>query len=326
MSVLVYAENDLGKFKKATYELVAYGKAVAEKLNKELYVTTIGNVEADEIKKLGNYGAGTVYHINNDQVSEYKAEVYTEALHQLGEKVSAEVFLLTGGLNSRPLASRLSARLDAGLVTGAVDLPDTSDGFVVKKSAFSGKGFAHTAIHSEKKIISPAINSFGAEETGNPSEPAVESFEPSLDSVNITYEVKEVKKEKGVTPLPDCDIVVSGGRGLKGPENWHLIEKLAEALDAGMACSKPVSDMEWRPHHEHVGQTGTTISPNLYIAIGISGAVQHLAGVNSSKVIVAINKDPEAPFFKAADYGIVGDAFEVVPKLIEAAQKQKEAS
>lgn len=326
MSILVYAENDEGQFKKATFEAISYGKAIAQQLNQDFYVCTIGEVGEDEIQKLGKYGASQVYHINNDQLSQFKGELHTNAFDELCKKLNAETLIFPSGSNSRPIASRISARYGAGLVSGAVALPDTSEGFVVKKSAFSGKGFGMMKISSEKKVIIPALNSYGANELDTPESVTIEAFSPESINQEVSYEIKEVKKEKGVTPLPDQDIVVSGGRGLKGPDNWHLLEKLATELEAGLACSKPVSDMEWRPHHEHVGQTGITISPNLYIAVGISGAVQHLAGVNSSKVIVAINKDPEAPIFKAADYGIVGDAFEILPKLAEAAKKHKEAS
>jgi electron transfer flavoprotein alpha subunit len=262
-----------------------------------------------------------VYNLSNESVHHFDAQVFTKLIADANEPIAADVFLFSNTTTGKSIAPRLSVRLKAGLVSGAVALPETSNGFVVKKSVFSGKAFAHIAINTDKKIIALNPNSFSVIKT----EGVAEVVALNLEIPAAKIAVQSVNKIIGDVPLSEADIVVSGGRGLKGPENWGIVTDLAKLLGAATACSRPVSDIHWRPHHEHVGQTGLAIAPNLYIAIGISGAIQHLAGVNRSKTIVVINKDPEAPFFKAADYGIVGDAFEVVPKMIEAIKKLKES-
>ncbi len=317
MSVLVYAESPGGVLKKSTFELVTYGKKVADLLNTKCIALTIGSAENPGI--LGKYGADEVYTCTDSNAAQFDSQVYTRVITDAVDKLGAEVVVLGHSSTGKSLIGRLSARLNAGSVPGANSLPDVSDGFKVKKGVFSGKATANIAIKSPVKLISLARNSFPPEELGEvvtPQDLGVEVMEPKV-------KVKNVERSEGVVPLPEAELVVSGGRGFKGPENWGILEELANELGASTACSRPVSDADWRPHHEHVGQTGIAIRPNLYIAIGISGAIQHLAGVNSSKTIVVINKDPEAPFFKAADYGVVGDLFEVVPRLTEAVKKFK---
>ncbi len=318
MAVLVFAENYEGKYKKSVFEAVYFAHRIAKSLNTETIALTFG--EADHAS-LGNYGADKVWAIQDELYSGFDAAVYSCALASAVEKAGARVVVLSHNPSGKAIAPRLAARLKAGLVSGVVDYPDTSNGFLVKRSVFSGKAFAWYEIRTDVKILALTPNAVGFEETGGTA--AVESFDPGVDAGMKKVKVREVKKVSGKVPLSEAEIVVSGGRGLKGPENWGMIEELADLLGAATACSRPVADAGWRPHYEHVGQTGGTIRPNLYLAIGISGAIQHLAGVNQSKVIAVINIDPEAPFFKAADYGIVGDAFEVVPKLIEAAKAMK---
>jgi electron transfer flavoprotein alpha subunit len=321
MSVLVYVENLEGKFKKSAFEAVTYAYKLS---GGNLTALTIGNVEEAELKKLGQFGASKVLHAKGDKLNKFSAEGYAAVIADAFAKENAETLVLLNTFSGKGLAPRLSIKLKAGYVSGAMNLPDTSGGFKVRKTVFSSKAFADINIKSQKKILSIAPNTLAPEE--NPKEAAVETFSPELSADLFKAKVIEEKRNTDKVLLPEAEIVVSGGRGMKGPENWGMIEELADLLGAATACSKPVSDAGWRPHEEHVGQTGITISPNLYIAVGISGAIQHLAGVSSSKVIVAINKDPEAPFFKAADYGIVGDAFEVLPKLIEEVKKQKAAN
>jgi electron transfer flavoprotein alpha subunit len=270
---------------------------------------------------LGQYGATKVLHVADARLNELETGVGTKIVAEAAAKENADVIVFSHNFSGKAIAPQLSARLKAGLVAGAISLPDTSAGFVVKKNVFSGKAFANVNITSPKKIVSVLPNTFTVEAGSGTA--AVEAFTPSLGDADFKVKVLKVETVSGEVPLTEAEIVVSGGRGLKGPENWGLVEDLAHALGAATACSRPVADANWRPHHEHVGQTGFTVRPNLYVAIGISGAIQHLAGVNGSKVIVVINKDPEAPFFKAADYGVVGDAFEVVPKLTEAVKKYK---
>lgn len=321
MSVLVFAESIEEKFHKPVYEALTYAFNAAKLLNTDVTALVIGNASADELGKLGKYGAAKVLHVKNDKLKDFNVKAYTSVAQQAVEKAGAQLVVMSSTFTGKSLASRLAARIKAGLVTGVLGLPDVSNGFTVKKSVYSGKGFAFFNIKSNVKIVTIGINSYHV--TENAASASVEDFNANLTDADFPVKVTETKREKGKISLPEAEIVVSGGRGMKGPENWHLIEELADILGAATACSKPVSDVDWRPHSEHVGQTGLTISPDLYIAVGISGAIQHLAGVSSSKVIVAINKDPEAPFFKAADYGIVGDALEVLPKLIEAAKKIK---
>lgn len=312
MSVLVYTESEKGKFKKSAFEVASYAYKVAQDLGTS--VTAVA-FNANDEASLGNYGVSKVLKISNDQLDTFNAKAYADALTQAAEAEGTKVIILSSSADTKFLAPILTAKLSAGYVPNVVAAPDSTSPFVVKRTAFSNKGFAHTEINSDIKIIGVSNNAYGAIE--NNVSASVEDFNPSLGDADFTTKSVEVDKVAGKVSIADADIVVSGGRGLKGPENWGMIEELADVLGAATACSKPVSDLGWRPHGEHVGQTGKPVASNLYIAIGISGAIQHLAGVSSSKTKVVINNDPEAPFFKAADYGIVGDAFEVVPKLIE---------
>jgi electron transfer flavoprotein alpha subunit len=322
MSVLVYVEQVDGKFKKSVFEAVSYAKAIADQQSTNLTAISIGSVAEAELKTLGQYGASKVLNVSNGQLQHFVNQAYASVIAEAAKKENADIIVLSNSFSGKGLAPRIAVKLKAGLVDGATELPKLEDGkFTVKKSAFSGKAFATTEISSAIKVIALNPNAFGVKESGAGT--AIEAFSPEVKSTDLAAIVKEIVRATNKVSLPDAEIVVSGGRGLKGPENWGMIEELANLLGAATACSKPVSDADWRPHSEHVGQTGIAISPNLYIAIGISGAIQHLAGVSSSKVIVVINKDPEAPFFKVADYGIVGDAFEVVPKLIEALKAHK---
>ncbi len=314
MSVLVLANNYGGSIHKNSFEAVVYGKKIADSMGTDLAVAVIG--PADNIDELGAYGASKVLHKASTSYSNFDPKAYTEALAGMAEANNAEVIVCSHDYFGKSIAPRLSARMKAGLVSGAVDVPNTDGGFSVKKAVFSGKAFAEVEIHSDVKIISLLPNSIDVAK----SEGSVSIENVDGDASSASVNVKEVIKESTKLSLTEAEIVVSAGRGLKGPENWGMVEELAENLGAATACSRPVADIGWRPHHEHVGQTGIAIRPNLYFAIGISGAIQHLAGVNGSKVIVVINTDPEAPFFKAADYGIVGDAFDVVPKLVEASK------
>lgn len=322
MSVLVYVEQVEGKFKKSVFEAVSYAKAIADKLGTTLTAISIGNVPESELSALGKYGASTILNVAAEELKNFVNQAYASVIAEAATKENADVVVLSNSFSGKGLAPRIAVKLKAGLVDGAVELPQLEGGkFAVKKNAFSGKAFAVTEITSAIKVISLSPNAFGVKES--PAEATISSFSPAIKPTDLSTIVKEIVRATNKVSLPDAEIVVSAGRGLKGPENWGMIEELAGLLGAATACSKPVSDADWRPHAEHVGQTGITISPNLYIAIGISGAIQHLAGVSSSKVIVVINKDPEAPFFKVADYGIVGDAFDVVPKLIEALKAHK---
>lgn len=321
MSVLVYVEHVDGQFKKSVFEAVSYAKAIADQQNTNLTAISIGNVADGELKELGKYGAAKVLSVHSDQLKDFVNQAYASVIAEVAKKENATIIVLSNSFSGKGLAPRIAVKLKAGLVDGAVELPETSNGFSVKKTAFSGKAFALVTLTSEVKVIALNPNAFGVKE--NIVDVAIEEFSPEIKSTDLSAIVKEIVRATNKVSLPDAELVVSAGRGLKGPENWGMIEELADLLGAATACSKPVSDADWRPHSEHVGQTGIAISPNLYIAIGISGAIQHLAGVSSSKVIVVINKDPEAPFFKVADYGIVGDAFEVVPKIIAALKAHK---
>lgn len=315
--VLVFAESTNGKFKKAAFEAVTYGYKTAQLLGTDCAALTVGVVENAEA--LGEYGAAKIYHIDAPALASFDAQVYTAAIAGAAEKIGAKVIVLSHSSTGKSLLGRLAARFEAGSVPGANALPTVDGGFRVRKPVFSGKAFADVEISSDIKLISLMGNSLPPEQVGAAG--SVEKLTVDLPEPRVR--VKEVKRVSGQTPLPEAELVVSAGRGLKGPEHWSIVEELAEALGAATACSRPVADVGWRPHHEHVGQTGIAIRPNLYIAAGISGAIQHLAGVNNSKTIVVINKDPEAPFFKAADYGVVGDAFEVLPRLTEAVKKFK---
>ena len=318
MSVLVFLDQSEGHIKKSSFEAASYAAQVAEKTGTTAEAIVLGDV-SDDLASLGSYGIKKVHTVADASLNNLDAQVFAKVITQAAEAIAADVVVFSNNTAGKAVAPRLAVRLKAGLVSGAVALPDTSNGFVVKKSVFSGKAFANIAVSSAKKIISLNPNSFTIVTTDGTAE--VAPFAATVDAAKV--QVAAVNKVTGEVPLSEADIVVSGGRGLKGPENWGLVTELAELLGAATACSRPVADIHWRPHHEHVGQTGLAIAPNLYIAIGISGAIQHLAGVNRSKVIVVINKDPEAPFFKAADYGIVGDAFEVMPKIIDAVKKLK---
>jgi electron transfer flavoprotein alpha subunit len=321
MSVLVYTEHAEGKFKKSSFEVVSYGAAIAQQLGTNLVAISIGNVSSDELNKLANYGASKILSVSEDAYKSFVNQAYGAVIAQAAQKENANVVVLSASFSGKGLAPRVAVKLNAAYVDGAVSLPDTTNGFMVRKGAFSGKAFADVSISSENKVIALMPNAYKVVE--NLQSAYIESFIPTTGSNDFATMVKEIVRASDKISLPDAELVVSAGRGMKGPENWGMIEELAQLLGAATACSKPVSDSHWRPHSEHVGQTGIAVSPNLYIAIGISGAIQHLAGVSSSKVIVVINKDPEAPFFKAADYGIVGDAFEVVPQLISAIKEFK---
>ncbi|MDB5134345.1 MAG: electron transfer flavoprotein subunit alpha/FixB family protein [Mucilaginibacter sp.] len=322
MSVLIYTENAEGKFKKSIFEAVSYARAIADQANTSLVAISIGNVNADQLSALGKYGADKVLNVSNDKLKNFINQAYASVIAEAAKKENANIVVLSNSFSGRGLAPRIGAKLEAGVADGAVSLPEISgDKFTVKKTAFSGKAFATVQLTSPNKVIALTPNSYQVVEKQAAGK--VEDFTVENKESDFKAMIKEIVRSTDKVSLPDAEIVVSGGRGLKGPENWGMIEELANLLGAATACSKPVSDAGWRPHSEHVGQTGIAVSPNLYIAIGISGAIQHLAGISSSKVIVVINKDPEAPFFKVADYGIVGDAFEVVPKLITAVKEYK---
>jgi electron transfer flavoprotein alpha subunit len=310
MNILVYI-NAGDHLAKSALEAVTY----ASKIGGTITVVATGNVDDNTFASLGEYGAQKV--LVDRSASADDAQQITRVVAKAAETTGAELIIFSHDLVAKAVAPRLSVRLKAGLVSGAVGLPDTSNGFTVKVNVFSGKAFGFVAVKSATKIISLLPNSIQPEKNGAAC--AVENFDGGAGAAAI--KVIETKKPEGEIPLPEAEIVVSAGRGLKGPENWGIVEDLAHALGAATACSRPVADIGWRPHHEHVGQTGVAIRPNLYIAAGISGAIQHLAGVNGSKVIVVINTDPEAPFFKAADYGVVGDVFQILPKLTEAVKK-----
>ncbi|HMO33836.1 MAG TPA: electron transfer flavoprotein subunit alpha/FixB family protein [Lacibacter sp.] len=318
MSVLIFIDAADGHVKKSSFEALTYGAQLAQQLGTTAEGVLLGTV-SDEVAALGRYGVSRIHHVNDAVLNNFDAQQYTRALAQVAAACGATVLVLSHNITGKAIAPRLSVRLKAALATGAVALPDTSNGFTVKKGVFSGKAFAHISLLTPVKIISLSPNSF----TTKAGEGTADVIPTQVNLEAPRVKVTGVSKVTGQVPLSEAELVVSGGRGLKGPENWGMVEDLAGLLGAATACSRAVADAHWRPHHEHVGQTGGAIAPNLYLAIGISGAIQHLAGVNRSKVIVVINKDPEAPFFKAADYGIVGDAFEVVPKLIEEVKKFK---
>jgi electron transfer flavoprotein alpha subunit len=312
MSILIYAESAEGKFKKVALELASYAAKVAETLNTTVTAVT---VNAGDVSELSKYGVNKVLKVTNDQLAAFSAKAYADVIKQAAQKEGSKVVILSSTTDSIYLSSLVAVGLEAGFASNVVGLPVSTAPFQVKRTAFSNKAFNTTEISTEVKVLGIAKNSYGIFE--NASSLTEEDFTPSIDANDFGVKVTSVEKSSGKISIADADIVVSAGRGMKGPENWGMIEELAGVLGAATACSKPVSDLGWRPHGEHVGQTGKPVATNLYIAVGISGAIQHIAGINSSKVKVVINSDPEAPFFKVADYGIVGDAFEIVPQLIE---------
>lgn len=310
MSVVVFAEIDNNLYKKSSLEAITYGKKVANELGTDCVAVTLQNIAGSD--ELGVYGADKVVNLNNPNA--FTSDATTNLVANACKALNAEIVIISNTYTGKSMGPGIAVKLNASIASNVISLPDTSNGFTLKRGVFSGKGFAYTTLKRSVKVLALTPNTFDLEE--NESNAIVEEL--AVDSPSSNIEITQTDKVTGQVPLTEAEVVVSGGRGLKGPENWNLIEDLANILGAATACSKPVSDMGWRPHSEHVGQTGITIKPNLYIAVGISGAIQHLAGVSSSKTIVAINKDPEAPFFKAADYGIVGDAFDVLPTLINA--------
>ena len=316
--VLIYIDQDDQEIKKASFEAISYGAALAKQLGTSAEALLLGTVK-DNVSDLGKYGASKVHQLNNIALNNFDASVHATVVAAAAKLLGATVLIFAHNINGRAIAPAVAVKLSAGIVTGACALPNTDAGFVVTKTVFSGKAFASIQIDTPVKVISINQNSFGV---------VVGDGTAAIQNIDIPVPASKIKitatdKIKGEVPLTEANLVVSGGRGLKGPEHWGILLDLAKSLGASTACSRPVSDADWRPHHEHVGQTGIQIAPNLYIAIGISGAIQHLAGVNRSKTIVVINKDPEAPFFKAADYGVVGDAFEIVPALTAAILKSK---
>jgi electron transfer flavoprotein alpha subunit len=321
MSVLVFLENWDGRFKKLSYELVSYGAKVAEMLNTSVIALSIGKVDNGELEKLGKYGAGKVISVANDNLAVLDNQVYTSVIAEIAGKEKSQVLILSNNNVGKALAPRLSVRLKAGIGSGVSKLPVSVEPFIVYKRAFSGNAFANIQIKTPVKILTLAQNSFEVIE--NPVQATIEPVQVEIDGNNVKTRIIDTQKQTGKILLTDAEIVVSGGRGMKSPDNWTPLIELAAVLHAGTACSRPVSDEGWRPHDEHTGQTGKIIAPNLYIAVGISGATQHLAGVSSSKYIVAINSDKDAPIFEAAQYGIVGDAAKILPRLVEAVKEIK---
>jgi electron transfer flavoprotein alpha subunit len=312
MSILIYAESADGKIKKVALELASYAKKVAASMGTSVTAVTINN---SDNSALAAYGVDKVLNVSNDKLNNFSAKAYTDVIVQAAKKEGAQIILVSSSTDSIYLAPLVAVALEAGYASNVVELPVSTSPFQVKRTAFSNKAFNFTEISTPIKVLGIAKNSFGLIEHNAPLNE--EAFTPTLNDADFGVKVESVEKVSGKVTIADAEIVVSAGRGMKGPENWGMIEELASVLGAATACSKPVSDIGWRPHSEHVGQTGKPVASNLYIAVGISGAIQHIAGINSSKVKVVINTDPEAPFFKVADYGVVGDAFTVVPQLIE---------
>ena len=321
MSILIYAESAEGRFKKVAYELAAYAKKIAETTGQTVTAITINMSDVSELSK---YGVDKVLKVTNDKLANFTAKAYADAIKQAAQKESAKLVLLSSSTDSLYLAPLLTVALEAGFASNVVGLPVSMSPFQVKRTAFSNKAFNITEINTDVKVLCLGKNSYGIFEAAG--EASAEDFVPSISDADFGVKVQSVEKGSGKVTIADADVVVSGGRGLKGPENWGLLEDLAAVLGAATACSKPVSDLGWRPHSEHVGQTGKPVATNLYIAIGISGAIQHIAGINSSKVKVVINSDADAPFFKVADYGIVGDAFDILPRLTEKLKAFKAAN
>ena len=317
MSIVVYVEQSAGKIKKTSLEAVSYGYALAAKTGEGAVVAVaLGTLDSNELASIGEAGAAKVLHISDERLNAGVIQAHASAVAQAFESTGASTLILAKSSLGDAVAARLAIKLQAALVSNVVELPRLEAGFVVKRSIYTGKAFADTTITTAKKIL--AIKKNAVDQKLDGAKAQVETFAVAIPESDFASKISATERATGEVLLPEADIVVSGGRGMKGPENWGMIEELAKTLGAATGCSKPVSDIGWRPHHEHVGQTGVKVAPTLYIAVGISGAIQHLAGVNSSKCIVVINKDPEAPFFKAADYGIVGDAFEIVPQLTAA--------
>ncbi|AYB33285.1 electron transfer flavoprotein subunit alpha/FixB family protein [Chryseolinea soli] len=317
MAILVFVESAEGKIKKTSIEAVAYAHA----LGGPVTAIALGAVEKAELEALGKYGAQKVLHVADERLSQGIIQAYATVLEKALQDEGADILVLANSSLGTPVAARVATKLGASLASNVVELPKTDGGFVVKRSIYTGKAFAWVELKNQKKVIALRKNAADIKEVGSPVQ--VTPYSVTLGDADFATKITSSEKATGEVLLPEANIVVSGGRGMKGPEHWGILEELAKTLHAATGCSKPVSDMGWRPHHEHVGQTGVKVAPQLYIAVGISGAIQHLAGVNSSKYIVVINKDPEAPFFKAADYGIVGDAFEIIPKLTEAIKAAK---
>ncbi len=319
MSVLIYAESDNGSLRKGVFEVASYAKGVADALGTTVTAVTIN---VDDVAVLGNYGVSKVLQVSDDTLTKFQAKAYSSVIEQAAKAEGSQVVVLSSSTNSKYAAPLLGVALNAAVASNVVGLPKSTSPFVVERTAFTNKAFQDTQLNSAIKVICVSSNAYGLKEANVTA--TTEVFSPSVDGGSL--EVVSIDKATDKVSIADAEVVVSGGRGLKGPENWHLIEELADVLGAATACSKPVSDMGWRPHSEHVGQTGKPVATNLYIAVGISGAIQHLAGINASKVKVVVNTDPEAPFFKAADYGVVGDAFEVIPQLIEKLKVFKSAN
>ncbi len=321
MSILIYAESADGKFKKVAFELASYAKKIAETSGQTVTAVT---VNISDVSELAKYGVDKVLKVTNDKLNNFTAKAYADVVKQAAQKESAKLILLSSSTDSLYLAPLLSVGLDAGFASNVVGLPISQSPFQVKRTAFSNKAFNITEINTDIKVLCLGKNSYGIFE--NTGAAFAEDFAPSISDADFGVQVQSIEKGSGKVSIADADVVVSGGRGLKGPENWGLIEDLAASLGAATACSKPVSDLGWRPHSEHVGQTGKPVATNLYIAVGVSGAIQHIAGINSSKIKVVINSDPDAPFFKVADYGIVGDAFDILPRLTEKIKAFKAAN
>jgi electron transfer flavoprotein alpha subunit len=317
MPILVFVESDEGKIKRTSLEAVAYANAMGDGVT----ALALGHAEQSELEALGKYGAKKVLHASDEKLNQTNIQAYASVLAKAMQDEGADILVLANSSLGTPVAARVAAKSGASLASNVVDLPQTTGGFVVRKSIYTGKAFMYVELENQKKVIAIRKNAAELKEVG--SNVPVTPYTVSLSDAVFVVKLTSSEKATGEVLLPEANIVVSGGRGMKGPENWGILEELAKVLGAATGCSKPVSDMGWRPHHEHVGQTGVKVAPQLYIAVGISGAIQHLAGVNSSKCIVVINKDPESPFFKAADYGIVGDAFDVVPKLTQAIKAAK---
>lgn len=321
MSVLVYTENWDGKFKKLSFELVSYAAGVAKMLGSTVTAVSVGKVDESELVKLGNYGAGKIINVSNEHLATLDNQSYASVISEISQKENARVLVLSNNNTGKAIAPRLSVKLKAGIGSGVSKLPLNLIPFTVYKRTYSGSAYAHIVIKSDVKIITLSQNSFDIIET--PNNAVIENYDAAVNGAFVKTVVKDVQKQTGKIVLTDADIVVSGGRGMKSPDNWPALIELAELLGAATACSRPVSDEGWRPHDEHTGQTGKIIAPNLYIALGISGATQHLAGISSSKYIVAVNSDKDAPIFEAAQYGIVGDAMKILPKLLAAVKEIK---